>query len=106
MTVIADHTAFVQYAQRKGGLSKTLHSLCGVGDFRTGGGRRIELGVARSSPRTQPATGGLLHFDRFDSRSKRKTHRTPSGMRRFLEQDTGVEPAFTAWEATGYFRYI
>ena len=42
-------------------------------------------------------SAGHLHLDGFGSRTlKKKDH--PMGGLPFLEQDTGVEPAFTAWE--------
>jgi len=40
---------------------------------------------------------GALHLDGFDSRSAPKA-KAPFGVPLLLEQDTGVEPAFTAWE--------
>ena len=48
----------------------------------------------------QQMSTGHLHINGFDSlslTSKKKRH--PLGCLFFLEQDTGVEPAFTAWEA-------
>ena len=41
---------------------------------------------------------GQFHCDRFDSLSTPK-RRTPWRVSFFLEQGTGIEPAFTAWEA-------
>ena len=46
----------------------------------------------------QQVSTGHLHLDGFDSLPAKKA-RHPSGVSCFLEQDTGVEPAFTAWEA-------
>ena len=43
---------------------------------------------------------GHLHLDRFDSLPRHtKSKKHPCGVLFALEQDTGVEPAFTAWEA-------
>ena len=43
--------------------------------------------------------GAYCMFDGFDSRTREKKDSTPDGVLSFLEQGTGVEPAFTAWEA-------
>ena len=42
---------------------------------------------------------GHLHLDRFDSLHHSENKKHPCGVLFVLEQDTGVEPAFTAWEA-------
>ena len=64
-----------------------------------GYGNRLHFGVAGALPGERLSTG-QPHKNGFGSHTlfpKRKDH--PKGGLSFLEQDTGVEPAFTAWEA-------
>ena len=56
---------------------------------------RVRSPARRAGPKQHP--NGVLHLDGFDSLCSKKD--TTRWVVSFLEQDTGVEPAFTAWEA-------
>ena len=84
------------FAQKKSLLSgrqKTLFSWSRVRES-------IKQRSSRRSAAGKQMPTGHLHFVRFDSLCFFQKEKTPRwGAFSFLEQGTGVEPAFTAWEA-------
>ena len=61
---------------------------------RTGSFSCVESFLQPSAGKTPPES--CISMGSTPDHSKYKRH--PEGCRLYLEQDTGVEPAFTAWE--------
>jgi len=80
--------------------------------FGAGCGNRLPLRCAErkelppSRRGKQMSTGHLHLIGSIPDPFSPEKETPPTGWCFFLEQGTGIEPAFTAWETTGYFRYI